>query len=312
MLLSDAPIAPAEAVARLEKEGVPIDLDALAAHVRAPHLPHGVIVDASASEAVAARYEGWLAGGVHVVTPNKRAGAGPIARYRALRAHGERGRHWLYEATVGAGLPVIATLRDLTRTGDRIDRVEGVLSGTLSYVLNAYDGARPFSEVVREAKRLGYTEPDPRDDLSGMDVARKLVILAREMGIEVELDAVNVESLVPREAADAKSADAFLDRLVAADAPMAARLAAATAEGAVLRYVGVVDRSGAARVSLAAYPSTHPFARIRGTDNVFAFTTARYAASPLVVQGPGAGPDVTAGGVYADLLRLADWMGGAR
>ena len=309
MLLAETSIAPHEALARLDKEGVPVDLEALAAHVRAAHLPHGVIVDCSASEGVAARYESWLSAGVHVVTPNKRAGSGPMARYRALRALGARGRHWLYEATVGAGLPVIATLRDLSRTGDRIDRVEGVLSGTLSYVFNVYDGSRPFSHVVREAKRLGYTEPDPRDDLSGADVARKLVILAREMGVEIELGDVVVESLVPSSAADAPTAEAFLDQLADGDADMAKRLATARARGAVLRYVGVVESDGAARVSLAEYPDTHPFGRLGASDNIFAFTTARYAQRPLVVQGPGAGPDVTAGGVFADLLRLADWLG---
>ena len=309
MLLAETAIAPGEALARLEREGVPVDLHALAAHVRAPHLPHAVIVDCSASEAVAARYDGWLASGVHVVTPNKRAGSGPMARYRALRAHGERGRHFLYEATVGAGLPVIATLRDLSRTGDRIDRVEGVLSGTLSYVFNTFDGSKPFSEVVREAKRLGYTEPDPRDDLSGMDVARKLVILAREMGIAIELEQVAVESLVPEAAADAPDAESFLAKLASGDAEMASRLASARSKKSALRYVGIVERNGAARVSLAPYADTHPFARLGATDNIFAFTTARYAERPLVVQGPGAGPDVTAGGVFADLLRLADWLG---
>jgi aspartokinase/homoserine dehydrogenase 1 len=309
MVLSDAGVRPDEAIALLERDGVPIDLGALATHVRAAHLPHAVIVDCTASETIASRYEAWLASGMHVVTPNKRAGAGPLARHRSLRAFERRGRHWLYEATVGAGLPVIATLRDLSRTGDRIDRIEGVLSGTLSYVFNVFDGSRPFSEVVRAAKHLGYTEPDPRDDLSGVDVARKLVILAREIGVELELDAVEVESLVPASAANAPTPEAFLDQLARGDDAMGERLANARADGCVLRYVGVVDRSGSARVALTAYPSTHAFARLGATDNVFAFTTSRYAERPLVVQGPGAGPEVTAGGVFADLLRLADWLG---
>ncbi len=292
--------------------GTPVDLDALAAHVRADHLPHAVIVDCSASDAVAERYEGWLARGIHVVTPNKRAGAGPLARWNALRAHGRGGRrHFFYEATVGAGLPVITTLRDLIQTGDRIERIEGVLSGTLSYVFNSFGPGVAFSDVVAEAKRLGYTEPDPRDDLSGMDVARKLVILAREMGVAIELDAVALESLVPESARDAATPEAFLEQLRASDAAMAKRRDDALAADEVLRYVGVVDASGKATVSLRRYPKTHAFARITGSDNVFAFTTARYAKQPLIVQGPGAGPDVTAGGVFADLLRLASWLGGA-
>ncbi len=303
--------------------GKPTDLDAFADHVQAEHLPHAVIVDCSASDDVAARYEGWLRRGIHVVTPNKRAGAGPLARYRAIRALGRTlSRHFLYEATVGAGLPVITTLRDLIQTGDRVERIEGVLSGTLSYVFNAFEALpvgdrearRAFSDVVREAKELGYTEPDPRDDLSGMDVARKLVILAREMGVEIELDAVEVESLVPRESASAKTPDEFLEQLRAGDEAMARRRDEASERGEVLRYVGVVEAVGGSRhakatVSLRGYPRTHSFARITATDNVIAFTTARYRAQPLIVQGPGAGPDVTAGGVFADLLRLAAYLG---
>ncbi len=304
MVLAETAMSPAEALERLETDGVPLDPAALAAHVRAPHLPHAVMIDCTASEAVAEQYAGWLAAGLHVVTPNKRAGAGPLARYRALRAEEGRGRHWLYEATVGAGLPVIGTLRDLVRTGDRVKQIEGVLSGTLSYVFNTWDGSQPFSEVVRKAQALGYTEPDPRDDLSGTDVARKLVILAREMGVELELERVAVESLVPTALASLE-ASAFVDGLRAFDGEMSARFEAAKARGEVLRYVGVAGATVRAKVALLAYPESHPFARLSATDNVFAFTTERYAQQPLLVQGPGAGPAVTAGGVFADLLRLA-------
>lgn len=310
MLLSDVALPPEAAADALARDGAPVDLAALAAHVRPAHLPHAVIVDCSASDHVAAMYGAWLDAGIHVVTPNKRAGAGPLARYRALRGAEAKGRHFLYEATVGAGLPVISTLRDLVRTGDAVTRIEGVLSGTLSYVFNVWDGSERFSAVVRQAKALGYTEPDPRDDLSGMDVARKLVILAREMGVEIELSDVEVESLIPACARDATSPEDFLDRLADDDDRMAAKLAKARAEGCLLRYVGVVDASGAARVALTPYPTTHAFARLAATDNIFAFTTARYHTRPLVVQGPGAGPEVTAGGVFGDILRLAGWIAG--
>lgn len=290
--------------------GKPADLDAFADHVRAEHLPHAVIVDCTASDDIADHYAAWLRRGIHVVTPNKKAGAGPLDRYRAIRELGrDLSRHFLYEATVGAGLPVITTLRDLVQTGDRIEKIEGVLSGTLSYVFSSFSSGARFSDVVREARRLGYTEPDPRDDLSGMDVARKLVILAREMGVEIELDGVGVESLVPEEGKSAKTPDEFLDRLSAADAAMAERRDRAAAQENVLRYVGAVDASGRATVSLRAFPQSHPFARISATDNIIAFTTARYGAQPLIVQGPGAGPDVTAGGVFADVLRLSAWLG---
>ena len=215
-------------------------------------------------------------------------------------------------ATVGAGLPVIGTLRDLIATGDRVERIEGVLSGTLSYVFNVFDGVTPFSDVVRQAKALGYTEPDPRDDLSGTDVARKLVILGREMGLALSLGDVEVESLVPRDAEGATTPAEFLDRLAASDAHMTARFEAARASGSVLRYAGIVEANGRARVALSAYPMSHAFARLAATDNVLAFTTSRYRAQPLVVSGPGAGPEVTASGVFADLLRLSAWLSAAR
>ncbi|MDB4932626.1 MAG: bifunctional aspartate kinase/homoserine dehydrogenase [Myxococcaceae bacterium] len=307
MLLGDPSLSPAA------WEGgaptVPTDLATLAEHIRPAHLPHAVIIDCSASDAVADRYAAWLERGIHVITPNKRAGAGPLARYRAIRELSEgRRTRFFYEATVGAGLPVITTLRDLIRTGDRVTRIEGVLSGTLSYVFNSFTGGVRFSEVVRQAKALGYTEPDPRDDLAGTDVARKLVILGREMDLPLELDAVTVQSLVPP-ALQGAEVDAFMTGLADFDAPMSAALEEATAAGEVLRYVGVIEADGRASASLRRYPVTHPFARVNLSDNILAFTTTRYSSQPLIVQGPGAGPDVTAGGVFADLLRLASSVG---
>nr|MBK7067082.1 bifunctional aspartate kinase/homoserine dehydrogenase I [Deltaproteobacteria bacterium] len=288
---------------------VPTDLTALAEHIRPSHLPHAVIIDCSASDAVAERYAGWLDRGIHVITPNKRAGAGPLERYRAIKERAQARRtRFFYEATVGAGLPVITTLRDLIQTGDRVTRIEGVLSGTLSYVFNSYTGGTSFSEVVRQAKALGYTEPDPRDDLAGTDVARKLVILGREMDLPMELDAVTVQSLVP-EALRGADVEAFMTGLADFDAPMAAALEEARAAGEVLRYVGVIEADGRASASLRRYPLAHPFARVGASDNILAFTTARYHTQPLIVQGPGAGPEVTAGGVFADLLRLASSVG---
>lgn len=299
----------ADAAARWQEDGDrDCDLDAFARHVQAEHLPHAVILDCSASGAVAQRYADWLGAGIHVVTPNKQAGAGPSERWRAIRAATASGARFRYEATVGAGLPVISTLRDLLDTGDELLAVEGILSGTLAWLFNRYDGTQPFSQLVREAHALGYTEPDPRDDLSGTDVARKLVIFAREAGVALDLADVAVESLVPERLRDV-GADAFLQRLDELDDAIRARCAAARADGRVLRYVARLDRDGTASVGLVAMPLDHAFAHLRLTDNIVQFTTRRYRDNPLVVQGPGAGPEVTAAGVFADLLRVAAALG---
>jgi aspartokinase/homoserine dehydrogenase 1 len=283
------------------------DLNAFVHHIHGGHLPHAVMIDCTASGSVPALYEDWLSRGMHVITPNKKAGSAYYLSYRRLRELGRKlNTHYLYEATVGAGLPVITTLRDLLQTGDRVISIEGVLSGTLSFLFNELGPSRPFSELVREAKRRGYTEPNPRDDLSGIDVARKAVILAREMGAELELDQVPVESLAPD---PADSVEAFLDALPARDAELERLRSEAEAAGEVLRYVAVIGGDGTASVGLRRYPADHPFARIRGTDNILAFRTERYDDQPLIVQGPGAGPAVTAGGVFADLLRLASYLG---
>jgi len=312
MRLDSRPIDPGAWAAALEAGSVPTDLDAFAAHIQTDDLPHAVIVDCTASAEVAARYAGWLGRGIHVVTPNKKANSGAWADYRALRdAERTHGSRYYYEATVGAGLPIITTLRDIIRTGDRVRRIEGVLSGTLSYLFNVYDGTTPFSQLVAEACARGWTEPDPRDDLSGMDVARKLIILAREAEVNLELPDVVVENLVPEPLRALVPVDEFLHGLVGHDAAMRDRFEAARAAGCVLRYVGSVDPlARAAHVRLERYPRDHAFAGLSATDNLVAFTTDRYAAQPLIVRGPGAGPEVTASGVFADLLRLASSLGG--
>jgi len=309
MLLSERPIdleaADRDAIARSE----PLNLERLVAHVHAEYLPHAAIIDCTASDEVASQYESWLARGIHVVTPNKRANTAGMDYYRRLRnANRTVGAHYLYETTVGAALPIIQTLRDLIQTGDEIIEIEGILSGTLSFLFNSLDGRRSFSELVTHARDLGYTEPDPRDDLSGMDVARKVVILAREMGLSLELGDVEVKSLVP-EALQSGTVSEFLAALPAHDAEMEATRRSAAKAGNVLRFVGRVTRDGEASVGLCPYPASHPFARVQLTDNIVLFRTGRYRDNPLVVQGPGAGREVTAAGVFADLLRLASYLG---
>jgi bifunctional aspartokinase / homoserine dehydrogenase 1 len=309
MLLHDVAIAPDAWRDAFLAADRPADLDAFVSHVQTDYLPHTVLIDCTADAGVAAHYADWLRRGIHIVTPNKKANSGPLSSYAALAsARRDGGSAYLYEATVGAGLPVIQTLRDLRETGDRITSIEGLLSGTLAYLFNVYNGTVPFSQLVREAKEMGYTEPDPRDDLSGADFARKVIILGREMGLQLEMPDVQVESLVPPALASC-SVDEFLDRLPAHDDAMAARYAAATADGKVLRYIGRLTADGQATVGLAALDRTHAFANIALTDNVVRFATERYNNNPLIVQGPGAGPAVTAGGIFADLLRLSANLG---
>lgn len=288
----------------------PADLTRFSQHVHAEHLPHAIIIDCTSSSEVAARYPAWLASGIHIVTPNKKANSADLDFYARLHEARRAGSaHYLYEATVGAGLPIIQTLRDLRETGDEIRRIEGILSGTLAYLFNIWDGSEPFSAVVRAAKARGYTEPDPRDDLSGMDFARKLIILGREMGLKLELEDVQLESLVPRALASCP-AEEFLDRLPSSDGAIAERLQAARSRNRVLRYIGSIDAaSGKASVGLVELDRTHTFANINLTDNVVRYITQRYNENPLVVQGPGAGPEVTAGGVFADLLRVCAYLG---
>ena len=294
---------------RLAAAGEPLDLEKFADHVQADYIPHTVIIDCTASVDVALSYASWLKRGVHVVTPNKKANSGAMPYFRALQDAGRAaGTHYLYEATVGAGLPIIHTLRDLRETGDEITRIEGIFSGTLAYLFNVFNGGEPFSSIVRAAKAKGYTEPDPRDDLSGMDVARKLIILAREMGLTLEMSDVEVQGLVPKSVADC-SVDEFMQRLPEFDGLMAQKYSDAAKRNEVLRYVGRVDADGQATVGLVQLPANHPFANIALTDNVVRFATRRYCDNPLIVQGPGAGPEVTAAGVFSDLLRLSAYLG---
>ncbi|MDJ0812536.1 MAG: bifunctional aspartate kinase/homoserine dehydrogenase I [Woeseiaceae bacterium] len=308
MLLGDRRVDLANWQQEYEQHSVDLDLEAFEQHINPDHLPHAVMIDCTAEQSIADRYAGWLERGIHVITPNKKAGSGAIADYEVLQSLGKHGSsHFFYETTVGAALPIISTLQDLTDTGDRVHSVQGIFSGTLAYLFNVYDGSTPFSEIVRTARDNGYTEPDPRDDLSGMDVARKLTILSRELGHKLELGDFPVQSLVPEALQDC-SIDEFLDRLPDYDGDMEAIYQEAQAAGKSLRYVGRLDEQGNAAVGLESVGPDHAFSHIALTDNIVQFETDRYSANPLVVQGPGAGPEVTAGGVFSDLLRLAKYV----
>lgn len=284
--------------------GEPFDLGTLVA--RLVELPYRrvVFVDATASETVADAYAELLEAGIAVVTPNKRANTRSFEAYQQLQSLA-KATPFLYETTVGASLPVLSTLRDLVRSGDVVKKIEGVLSGTLSFVLSAVMDGVPFSEAVREAQTRGYTEPDPRDDLGGMDVARKLLTLAREAGQAVEPGAVQVESLVP-EPLRHTAPETFLDRLADYDSLWADRLAALP-PGHRFAYVGTLN-GRSLTVGLQTVGPDSPLAALRGTDSLVAFTTERYIR-PVVVMGPGAGPDITAAGVLADIVHAAFRMG---
>jgi bifunctional aspartokinase / homoserine dehydrogenase 1 len=280
----------------------------LARALAALQMTDAALVDCTAGPSIVDAYPEFIDANLHIITPNKWANALPWRRYAALMEHLERRkRHFLFEANVGAGLPVVSTLRDLIASGDEIVRIEGILSGTLSFLFNTFDGRVPFSALVRDAHRMGYTEPDPREDLSGMDVARKLLILARQIGATMDLDEVRVDSLVPRSLARGKFSEQVLTGLARYDAVMLKRFARADATGRVLRYVGTLE-NGRAQAGLKEYPRSHPVASAKGSDNVIAFTTKRYAGTPLVVQGPGAGADVTAMGVFSDVLKLLHYL----
>jgi len=312
MLLAEGRIDLSNWREALQRDGQALDWDVFTAHVNADYLPHAAILDCSASQDIAQRYLQWFGDGIHIVTPNKKAQSGSLSYYDELHAVRRRnGAHFLYETTVGAALPIIETLRDLRQTGDEILSIDGIFSGTLAYLFNVFDTSKDFSTIVREARDSGYTEPDPRDDLSGMDVARKLIILAREMGMRLELDDLEIESLVPEGLGDG-SIDDFLEALPAHDGAMAERWRKANAAGKILRYVGRLNKDDGATVRLEALPADHPFGHMNLTDNIVRYVSRRYSDNPLVVQGPGAGPVVTAAGVFADLLRLASYLGAVR
>jgi aspartokinase/homoserine dehydrogenase 1 len=308
MLLSHQPIHLANWQEELNQHGTQASLELFTKHILADDVPHAVIIDCTASEAVSKHYLEFLTQGIHVITPNKHANAGDISYYKKIKSlTQQKNIHYLYETTVCAGLPVITTLQDIIKTGDEIIKIEGVVSGTLSFIFNELAKGRLFSQIVIEAKQRGYTEPDPREDLSGMDVARKLVCLAREIGHDVSLDNVKINDLVPAELKSCSVED-FFAGLSAYDKTFAVMLDKAISKNERLCYVGCIEKNGTVKVAIESFKQDHPLARLHGTDNMLIFHTRRYHDQALIIQGPGAGAEVTAAGVLADLLRLVSFI----
>ncbi len=294
----------------LNDKGEPTDLLTFVAKMKELNLPNSVFVDNTAGAALPELYPKVLQSAISIVTPNKVANSQTMQQYDALQKTAfARQVKFLYETNVGAGLPVIKTLTELVLSGDRITHVEGVLSGTISYIFNSFDGSKKFSEIVREAQEKGYTEPDPRDDLNGMDVARKILILAREVGLSLELHDVEIEPLLAPECFEADSVEAFFEVLAEQDPIMATKINNASEAGKVLRYIARLDE-GKAKINLVPVGPEHLFYSLSGSDNIIAITSDRYREKPLLIRGPGAGAEVTAAGVFADLIEVSDFLVG--
>ena len=291
-----------DSLAKMGKKNI---MNVFVNHIASAEYPHNVIIDCTSSEKICGKYIEFIKNGLHIITPNKKANSASYSSYKSLMNAVENSQgKYFYEATVCAGLPVISTLQDFLATGDEIREIEGIFSGTLAYIFYHFKEGTKFSEIVTMAKEKGYTEPDPRDDLSGLDIARKVVILAREIGIEIEFEDVVVDSLVPEELVSV-SVNEFMKKLHLYDDKMTTLLQKAMSNNEKLHYIGKIHPDGKVTVELKSYPANHAFSNLKETDNIVSFTTRRYDKQPLIIKGPGAGAEVTAAGIFADVLRLA-------
>jgi len=309
MLLEPAGINPEYWREELDGMGVKTSLPAFIQRIQELNLPNSVFIDCTSDKDIVDSYNDLLDANVSIVTPNKVANSGSYVDYEKLRKTAiRRGVKFLYETNVGAGLPIINTIQGLIASGDKFLKIEAILSGTLSYIFNNFKPGMKFADIVRKAKERGYTEPDPRDDLSGTDVARKILILSREVGVQLNPDDVELVPLLPESCLQAPSVDAFFGELLNQNEYFEKLLTDATNQGGVLRYIATLNE-GKAIVSLRVVGPEHPFFSLSGSDNIVSFTTERYKDHPLVIKGSGAGAEVTASGVFADIMSISSYLG---
>ncbi len=295
---------------RLLADGVTTSLPAFVEQIKYYNLPNSVFIDCTSDKDIVQFYDALLDASISIVTPNKVANSGLYSEYRRLQKTAlNRGVKFLYETNVGAGLPIINTVQGLMTAGDRFLRIEAILSGTLSFIFNTFggDATQSFADVVREAKEKGYTEPDPRDDLSGQDVARKILILAREAGFPLEPSDVSITNLLPESCLAAPTVPSFFDELERNNDYFNGLLTDAQSRGEKLRFVATLE-GDKATIQLRSVGPEHPFYMLSGADNIVSFTTERYKDRPLVVKGPGAGAEVTASGVFADVVSIGSYL----
>jgi aspartokinase/homoserine dehydrogenase 1 len=293
---------------RLNAESEQMNLNEFVRRMKELNLSNSIFVDCTSSELLLTKYLEILSSSISIVTPNKKANSSNYDFYLRLKQAAHKYNvKFLYETNVGAGLPIISTLQDLVTSGDRVLKIEGVLSGTLSYIFNTFDGKKPFSQIVKEAQAKGYTEPDPRDDLNGLDVARKLLILVRESGYTLEMKDIKIQNLIPKGARGEATINEFYTELEKNDKQFEEIRAKAFSEDKRLRFIAKYE-NGQADVVLEAVDKTHPFYFLSANDNILALKTVYYYDRPIVIQGPGAGAEVTSGGIFADIIRIGNYL----